>query len=426
MAWVKEVNDDSFLVADDWGPPRSDYATCYAKATLAIKTSGDKVNYTVTMYTAVDGGHSKKPGVALYLSIDGQVIFDDYWVYATTSASWNGFPTLNGSSRSGSITTKKENDSSIPVVLKVATTQRFNYADNYGSASDNITRTWYTNGTAPTLVVTDAKNNTATLAGSLGKDGTNNAIKSATLYYTTDGSDPSSSSTRKSFSLTAASGASYSKSVSVTKACTVKAYIVCKFEHSTSNKSASASVVYYANPSAPGVPVISYTKSRLTIKENWTYTWTAASAGNSNSPVKGYRVRVIKNGAAMTGLVYSASGTTNIISKGTNTNNYIDCANTNCTVKFDPAALGFKPGDTVKLGIYSYTVNGLGAQLFNGGGQSDDQVVSAVSTVQNAGVVHTKVNSTWKEGQVYVKVNNAWLEAETVSTKVNGTWYESE
>ena len=32
--------------------------------------------------------------------------------------------------------------------------------------------------------------------------------------------------------------------------------------------------------------------------------------------------------------------------------------------------------------------------------------------------------SKWK--LVYVKVNNAWLEAETLSTKVNGTWYESE
>jgi hypothetical protein len=283
----------------------------------------------------------------------------------------------------------------------------------------------YTNGTAPSISITDRKNNTVTVSGALGKNGESNVIKSATLYYTLDGSDPSNSSTRKSFALTATSGGSYSKDISITKKCTLKAYVECVFEHNTTSASATSasSVIYYVAPTKPGVPVISYTKNRLTIKENWTYTWKAATAGNADSPVKGYRIRLYRNNNLISNIVL---GSGNIITKGNNTSGYVDRESTSCTVTFNPTDFGFVPGDTVKLGIFSYARNGANQQLFNGGGSNESHVLSAASTVQNAGVVHTKVSGAWKEGQVYVKINGAWKEAETVSVKVNGTWHESE
>ena len=105
---------------------------------------------------------------------------------------------------------------------------------------------------------------------------------------------------------------------------------------------------------------------------------------------------------------------------------YLDRESTSCTVTFDPIDFGFAPGDTVQLGIYSYTKNGAGTQLFNGNGASSAEVRSDISTVQNAGIVRIKVGGSWKEGQVYVKVSGEWKEAQSVSTKVNGTWKESQ
>lgn len=424
MAWVSEVNNDSFIVIDDWGPKNTQYSNCYAKATLAITTSGDTINYKITMYTEVDGKHAEKPGVSLYLEIDGQKLISKYWVYNVTSDGWNGFPTKNGSSYSGSITTSTTNDGSIPVTFKIATTQNVTKDSSVGqTVTKNITRTWYTAGTTPTVSIKDNKNNTVTVSGALGKSGESNVLKSATLYYTADGSDPSSSSTRQSIALTATSGGSYSKAITITKKCTVKVYVKCSFEHNTTSASSSISALYYANPGVPGIPVISYSKSRLTIKENWTYTWTAGAAGNTDSPVKGYRIRLYKNGTAITGLV---ANTNNTITKGSGTSDHVDRESTSCIVTFNPVDFGFKAGDKVKLGIYAYAKNGAGGQLFNGGGTTEAQVNSVESTVQNAGVVNIKVNNAWTEGQVWIKADGKWHEAETVNVKVNGTWHESQ
>jgi hypothetical protein len=424
MAWVSEVNNSSFIVIDDWGPKNTQYSDCYAKATLSIKTSGDTIDYKITMYTEVDGKHNDKPGVSLYLEIDGQKLLSKYWVYNSSSDGWNGFPTKNGSTYSGSITTKTKNDASIPVIFKIGTTQNVTTNESVGTTkTKNITRTWYTAGSAPSISIKDNKNNTITVSGALGKNGENNELKSAILYYTTDGSNPSDSSTRQSITLTATSGAVYSKAISVTKKCTIKVSVKCTFEHSTAQASSSVSVTYYATPKAPGIPVISYTKNRLTTRENWTYTWTAATAGNTDSPIKGYRIRLYKNGAAVTGL---AGGSNNMITKGTGTSDHVDRESTSCTITFNPVDFGFKAKDTVKLGIYAYTKNGVGGLVFNGSGSAESQVNSAVSTIQNAGVIYTKVNNAWKEGQVWVKAEGKWHEAETVNVKTNGAWHESQ
>jgi hypothetical protein len=293
------------------------------------------------------------------------------------------------------------------------------------------TETVAIDGGSPTLYVADKGNNTATMSGALGKNGTNHALQSATLYYTTDGTDPKDSSTRSSVTLTASSSASYSKSVSVTKACTIKAYIKCVFEYNTTTGTASTSVKYYVKPTNPGTPKISYTKSRLTVKEPWTFTWTAAGQGNTSSPLKGYYLMLFRQAAGKDSFDYVRELTSSLtsdyigIAPGTNsdnaTNYYIRRENTSCTAIFkNPADFGFAPGDKVKLRIRAFTRNGANGLI------QSDIVDSAEYLVQNAGIVNVKVNSAWKEGQVYIKVNNEWKEAESVSVKVNGAWKESE
>lgn len=308
---------------------------------------------------------------------------------------------------------------------------------------DDTAKVTATDGSKPTVSITDNGNNKCTISGVLGKKGTNNAFKSATLYYTTDGSDPSSSSTRTKVSLTdAASGEKYAKEVTVSKACTVKAYTVCKFTYNETNASASKAIIYYAAPKNPGVPKLSYKKSRLTVKEPWTFTWTAATQSNTSSPVKGYYLMLLRRPAAtpepegdagdgyvfVRELTCSTSNNYIGIDKGSNsnvsTNYYIRRENTSCTAIFeDPTKFGFKPGDKVKLRIRAFTRNAKGSpgEILQSG-----QVDSAEYEVRNAGIVHVKVNDTWREGQVYVKVNSAWKEAELVSTKVSDSWREAE
>lgn len=290
-----------------------------------------------------------------------------------------------------------------------------------------------TNGASPTLAVTDRGTNTCVISGLLGKNGNNNKMQSATLYYTTDGSDPSDSDTRTKVSLTATSGGSYSKSVATTKKCTVKAYVQCKFEHNSTSASASATILYYVAPSKPGTPIIYYTRSRFTPKERIIYNWTAASAGNANSPVVGYRVRLYKKKAGSTTWINTPiwSTTSNKqLSKlnGSSTTDYIydrEVSDTPTHISLGHDIHGVEVGDSVKLSLQAYSRFGAN----NNGDNSSllsAVVTSAETLVQNAGVANLKVNGAWKEGQVYVKVSGVWQEAESVNVKVSGAWQESE
>ena len=291
------------------------------------------------------------------------------------------------------------------------------FSPSSGHWAAELTYSTYTDGESPSITtLKDNGDNTVTLKVKQGKSGTNNAISKTTLTYTVDGGSA------QTLDITTKSEAEASYTIKVTKKCTIKVTISCKFAYNTTSASKSVSAVFYVAPSNPGKPVISassYKNNRLTIKQNWTYTWAAAVAGNSDSPIKGYRIRIYKNGTKLTGLTSSTSS--NTIGKGSGTLEYVDRESTSCTITFNPVTLGFLPKDTIKVGIYAYTKNGAGTQLW-----SDTHMISDESTVQNAGVVRVKVNNTWKEGQVWVKVNGVWKEAETVNVKVNGAWKESQ
>lgn len=282
--------------------------------------------------------------------------------------------------------------------------------------------TAYTNGTSPSIAVTDGGNNTAKISGTLGKNGTNNEIKSAKIYYTTNGTEPTDSSS--SIALVAKSSGSYSESVPISKDCTVRAMVICVFEHNETKASSSAagagvSVKYYKKPSNPGKPVIYFTKDKLTPKERIIYKWAAATQGNANSPVKGYRVRLYKNGINIP-IWSTGSGTQlSVINSGSD---YIY----DRTGVADPLSIslgheihGFKPGDKVKLSIQAYALNGANEKLLS------DVMTSDETVIYNAGTVKIKYNNIWQEGQVFVKYNNVWTEASSISSKTADGWKES-
>lgn len=311
-----------------------------------------------------------------------------------------------------------------------------------------------TTGGKPTLTIKDNGDNTFTLSGKTGTNGTNNAVGTSHLYYTTNGKEPAGGSSYTTQIDITGSGTDYNKRIHIPDGCTeIWATIITPFTYGGNVYNAgnhiSLSVKYYKQPSSkPGKPSLttaSYKNSRLTIKQPWTYTWVAAAKGNEHSPIKGYRIRIRKNGTLLKGLfVDSTKDSVVTIKKSTGTKEYVDTESSLTNISFDPVNLGFKASDTVYIGIYAYSRNGNGItewvadptypdsaasikhSLWSGGGTTAAEVLSDTKTVQNAGVVQIKVGSEWKEGQVWVKANNTWYEADTVNIKANGEWHESE
>ena len=316
-------------------------------------------------------------------------------------------------------------------------------------AAQTLGTVWYyEDGNLPTISVADNGNNTITVTGRTGTQGTNNPVTNAWLHYTTNGQDPSSGTsytTSLPLSCTAGGNDIYTKVLNVPASnTTFKLTADTRFTYKNSNgyysryANTNITPAFYGAPrfganDKPSLHRDSYKNNRLTIKKDWKFTWPAATATGSSS-IEGYRIRLYKNGALIRGLVYNKS--TKTLTSSAGTSDYVDTGDATCYVTFNPNDFGFKSKDTVYIGIYAYSLNAKGEVawdanniryvLFNDGGAGSGQKSSDAITVQNAGVVHVKVGSQWKEGQVWVRVGNTWKEAETVNVKTATGWKESQ
>lgn len=410
MAWVKETS--ATISVDDWGAAGTDYANCYAKATLSLSTDKDTVNWKITMSTKV-GTTTKKPAVALYLKINNKVLYNNYYNYKTPDANWLGFPTKNGSTDSGSVTVKNDSSSSsIPVTLKIATSDNAVIDSRYWKTkTTTLKRTWYTPIGTGDVKIKDNGNNTFTITGTKGKDGDNNTASGPNLSWGyTD-----------SYGTTTTSGKAIGLTIEKPTAATRRVYAknVTKAAHGSSTTAKTyADIKQHVAPNAPTNLEITHSKSRMTIKENWTLSWTAATAKNKSSPITGYRIRLFKNGKAIP--LKNSNG--KIVSTAGTDDNYYDRPLTTTketTMLIDMQHYDFKPGDKVKATLYAYHTNGAGTKLFSSRATSDTY------TVQNSGIMRAKLSGAWKEGQVYVKISGDWKEAAAVYVKINGSWKES-
>lgn len=209
-------------------------------------------------------------------------------------------------------------------------------------------------------------------------------------------------------------------------------------------------ITQYIAPGNPGKPALtdsSYKNRRLTVKQDWTYTWDAATPGNATtSPVKGYLLYFYVDGVRKK-IKLSSDGTELEPDTASNAKDYVYYEKPARSITIKPTEFGISAGNTVKLGIYAYSKNGKGQIDWSIGttkyhlwsGNATTEIQSDISTVQNAGVVRVKTKNsnntvTWKEGVVWVKVkkNNVvqWVEADVVKTKTklsNGSieWKES-
>lgn len=288
----------------------------------------------------------------------------------------------------------------------------------------SLTYTSYTNVTANTPTITNNNDGTFTITAAAGTAGTNNAVKSTTLYYRLG----SSGDYTKASSLVVANKAlTCADSV---KEQTIYAYsIVDGTYNDEQSDTVSSAIPNYKAPGNPGKPALtdnSFKNNRLTVKQNWTYSWTAAAKTNDSSPVAGYRIRLWKNGKTIP--IKDLSGNTLSTVRAGTTSDYIydRAGGSDTSMIINPVIHGYTPGDTVEVSIFAYALNGKNPadKLFSGGGMTS--MISDPTTVQNAGVLNIKLPDGWHEGQVWVKADGTWHEAETVNVKVDGAWKESQ
>ena len=289
-------------------------------------------------------------------------------------------------------------------------------------------RTVATNISSGTVSIIDNYNNTFTLKGTKGASGINNPSTGPTLKWGYN-TKYSNTFTNGSIITLSASGDTSATRTVYAKSITGAAY------GNEQIAFAQLDVRQYVGPGEPGKPVISYSKNRLTVKENWLFNWMLATKTNDSSPVVGYRIRLYRkrgNNDFIKLPIYDSDGK-NLSAKAVSSGDiYYDRDGDYPSIYIYPAYYSkdvhsdepdILPGDQIKLAVTAYTRYGkdnTGNQLFK-----TSEVASDVSTVQNAGIMRVKIG-TWKEGQVYVKVGGTWKEAEVVQTKVNGYWKESE
>lgn len=199
---------------------------------------------------------------------------------------------------------------------------------------------------------------------------------------------------------------------------------------------ARADIRQYIGPDKSTGLEISFSKSRLTLKEDWTLSWIAPEAANANSPVMGYRIRLYRKREGSYDEfvklpILSVTGT--VISESKDGDIYCDLDGTETYKKIYPKkylsgamplVYSLEPGDQVQFSVSAYTRYGEdneGDQLF-----SADEAYSQIYTISNSGTVSIKAANKWTEGAPYVKVDGNWVPAEEVYIKVNGKWRLSE
>lgn len=390
MPWIE--GSKTFTVEDTGTTPSG--STGWAKATLKVTTSGNTLSYKITMATTVNNGHSEKPALSLYLAINGTGILNKYWVYNTSNDNWNNFPTYNGSTYSGTLPIA--NAAIIPVSLKICTMQNATSdSSRWKTTSGDVTRTWYTAIGSTSVSITDNGNNTFTIKGTKGSNGTNNTASGPTITYSYDSATynkSASNNTPISLAGTAASRTVYAKAVTTAT-------------HGSNTSATTSKVIKrYAAPSLSGKPALtsnSLKNGRLTNRTTWTYDWSDATAANDNSPVQKYFIRIFKNSIAIKDIDNLA----------------------NSRYSFNPDDFGFVPGNKVKVSVRAGTVNGAGNVLWS------NEITSVETLIENSAVIHVN-DGTWHEGIAYINKGTAsnpnWVEAEEVFVKdKDGGWHTS-
>lgn len=161
----------------------------------------------------------------------------------------------------------------------------------------------------------------------------------------------------------------------------------------------SGNIKYYKKPSAPSKANITMAcdKSKYVPTAIFTFGWTRPAAGNDSSPIKGYSIRVYKNGMAMPTPASSAS-------------DYLDRDGANnLTYAVSAEDYNMAIGDSLQIGLWAYTTNGKNTKLYSSETKSNAIVIVAdknytawaretpTSPWKKCEVMHAKISGSFKE-----------------------------
>jgi hypothetical protein len=427
-----------------------DYQKIWYKFTITVKiTSSGSITYTIVSTNNADeikGWDGCQ--TSAWIEINGQEVLP------VARYGGDGFPRANNTtlkSKSGELSTTA---ASIKIKSKILPGSDYTgWSEKWDDSltTSTITRTTWTNVGVGSTTITDNYDNTFTITATKGANGTNNAAGGpADLYYgytsayKLDNGNFGTYTSGSKISL-AISGTSNTRTVYAKSTTTAT-------RGSGETATTSKAIRQYIGPSQPTKLLITSSKTRLTVKADWTLSWTAPDAANTYSPVKGYRIRLYRKrgSGSYEKLHIKDSSGKNLSTSTTAGDIYYDSNSTASSIKIYPAKYGtdIQPGDKIKFAVTAYTRKGQnnnGTILFKTIEKPSDEYV-----VQNAGVVQVYANTgtaskptyAWKEGTVHVAVNTGtaakpvytWKEAETVNVAVNTgtaakpvyTWKESE
>lgn len=258
-----------------------------------------------------------------------------------------------------------------------------------------------------TVSIVDNGDNKFTISGTKGADGDNNPSTGFNIKWSYDSA---------AYETAVSSGSTINLKPSSGNTRTVYAQCTTTAAHGPPALASSSRVIsYYKAPSLISAPAFFYSKSRFTIKEPWLVRWLPGIAGNSISPIKGYRIKLYKNNSLID--IYNNSRV-----KLSNQSKIYDRESAATSITLSPTAHNFKVGDTAQVSIQPYTrYKDSGSTLLLG-----NEIRSIVHTVKNTGIFRVKVGGSWKEGEVWVKAEGSWKEAEEVLVKAGGLWKEAD
>ena len=349
-----------------------------------------------------------------------------------------------------------------------------------------------------TVSVTDNGNNTITITGTNATDGTMNPVASSKIKVQFN-----NQATATEYSLSVAAGASFTlgvndyssnNAIKIPKDAT--SVTVTLESHGTYLGSVSATttktVKYYDHPTAPTKmwvntgKISSYTvtknadgvlvkdrslkssydyvsesagdnldnnnKIKPKVKDLLMWKWSGQAAGNTNTPVQGFRVYIYKDlpaGDNITHIDYSVDISSPYGVDTTNEGTAAACSITpreegstlvgsyhdigidavnekNTQYGFYPNNEGFAAKDICACKVYTYGIMGNNEKIF-----SKTYLLGRCELFNSAVVwvktdVQPTVNGGWQEGIPYVKTSAGWKEAESVHVKNSSTtWKES-
>jgi hypothetical protein len=387
--------------------------------------------------TYSDGGRWNNPEDCKEIKLtkkytDQNFTLQDYWI--CNNGGYTGPSPLN--SRNGPVDNPAD-------FVDYASEARKNYTQQVKTSQQTfqILGTQASSVTEGTVSIVDNFNNSYTVKGQGGGNGTNNPVESATLEYTKEDGTITSVNCETLVS----------KKISFTPTGTnatrsVKAGVTTVGKYNTKSVSTTKDIKQYVGPNAVTKLKISYNKSRLTLKENWTLAW-APPTTNNGCPIKGYRIRLYRKRGEESWIklpIYDSNGNMGHVIGDTTkspTDYYWDRDGTKnsatiYTKYYNKEVISaypdILPGDKVKFAVTAYTKYGenYDGTVQNSSGSTQcfktGEAFSGEYNVQNAGIVRVKVNGAWKEGQVYVKAGGTWHEAETVNVKTSSGWKESQ